>query len=51
MVTHRQREAERQRDEYYNVAKVMDENNNLDNSLRSFHLYLLPKWKVELMLI
>ena len=36
-LTHRQREAERQRDEYYNVAKkVMDENNKLRHQSKSF---------------
>ena len=36
-LTHRQREAERQRDEYYNVAKkVMDENNKLRQQSKSF---------------
>jgi hypothetical protein len=36
-LTHRQREAERQRDEYYSVAKkVMDENNKLRQQSKSF---------------
>ena len=36
-LTHRQREAERQRDEYYNVAKkAMDENNKLRQQSKSF---------------
>tara|TARA_R110002020_G_scaffold208392_5_gene414121 strand:+ start:39 stop:872 length:834 start_codon:yes stop_codon:yes gene_type:complete len=36
-LTHRQREAERQRDEYYSVAqKVMDENNKLRQQSKNF---------------
>jgi len=36
-LTHKQREAERQRDEYYNVAqKIMDENNRLRQTAKSF---------------
>jgi len=36
-LTHRQREAERQRDEYYSVAqKVMDENNKLREQSKNF---------------
>ena len=51
-LTHRQREAERQRDEYYNVAKkVMDENNKLRHQSKVFHRYLLMKWNTELTLI